>query len=129
MHKWTALTWVHIPPSAVRLGAIQVIVSAVLLMSMASSRQVHTIFLYAWAANGRAGQIQQLYGTRRAVVTHVGMSPDCSMLGLGVREISIAAGTGADVMAGGASAAGQARDVLHQPPGHPELYLYMSVKP
>ena len=80
MHKWTALTWVHIPPSAVRLGAIPVIVSVVLrlLMSIASSRQVHTIFLYAWAANGRAGQFQQLYGTRRAAATHVtvGMSPD-----------------------------------------------------
>ena len=50
------------------------------------------------------------------------MSPDCRKLGLGVREISIAAGTGTDVMAGGAGAAGPAPDV------YPELYLYMSVK-
>ena len=30
------------------------------------------------------------------------MSPDCRKLGLGVLEISIAAGTGPEVMAGGA---------------------------
>ena len=30
------------------------------------------------------------------------MSPDCRKLGLGVQEISISAGTGADVMASGA---------------------------
>ena len=42
----------------------------------------------------------------------MGMSPDCSKLvGLGVLEISIAAGTGIDVIAGGA--AGPAPDVLH----------------
>ena len=41
-----------------------------------------------------------MYGTRRPAAIHVGMSPDCRKLGLGVREISIAAGTGADVMAG-----------------------------
>ena len=55
------------------------------------------------------------------------MSPDCRKLGLGVLEISIAAGTGADVMADGAGAAGPASDVRHQPPDYPELYLYMSV--
>ena len=43
--------------------------------------------------------------------THVGKSPDCSKLGLGVWEIRIAAGTGTDVMAGGAGAAGPAPDV------------------
>ena len=58
----------------------------------------------------------------------MGMSPDCRKLGLSVREISITAGTGTDVMAGGAGAAGQAPDVWHQPPSYPELYLYMSVK-
>ena len=36
---------------------------------------------------------------------------------LGVREISVGAGTGADVMAGGAGAAGPATDLRHQPPG------------
>ena len=35
-------------------------------------------FLYAWAA----------YGTLHATATHVGKLPDCSKLGLGVREIS-----------------------------------------
>ena len=34
-----------------------------------------------------------------------------------MREISVGAGTGADVMAGGAGAAGPAPDVRHQPPG------------
>ena len=46
-------------------------------------------------------------------------------LGLGVLEISVAAGTGgtgADVMAGGAGAAGAAPDVRHQPQGYTDLY-------
>ena len=34
-------------------------------------------------------------------------------------EISIAAGTGADLMAGSAGAAGAAPDVLHHPQGYP----------
>ena len=46
----------------------------------------------------------QVYGSRRAATTHVGKSPHCRALGLGVREISVAAGTGVDVMAGGAAA-------------------------
>ena len=58
------------------------------------------------------------------VAVHVSMSPDCRKLGLGVREISIAAGTGADVMASGARAAGPALDVRSC---YFELYLYMSV--
>ena len=62
--------------------------------------------MYALAGIGRAGpgEFQHLYhdGARRPAAIHVGMSPDCSKLGLGVLEISIAAGTGADVMAGGA---------------------------
>ena len=77
---------------------------------MASGRPVNTISrLYAWATNGRAcpGEFQHLDGTQHAAAIHVGMSPDCRMLGLGVREISIAAGTGEDVMAGGAGAAGR----------------------
>ena len=47
----------------------------------------------------------------------------CRKVGLGVLEMSIAACTGADVMAGGAGAAGAAPDVRHQPQGYPELYL------
>ena len=77
------------------------------------------------------GEFQHLYGTLGAAVIHVGKSPDCGKLRLGhclgVREISIAAGTGAAVMAVGADAAGQAPYVLHQPPCYPELYLYISV--
>ena len=52
------------------------------------------------------------------------MTPDCRALGLGVREISVAAGTGADVMASGAGAAGPAPDVHHPPPGYPDLLPY-----
>ena len=48
-----------------------------------------------------------LYGTLHAAAIHVGMSPDGSKLGLGVREISIAAGTATDVMASGAGEAGR----------------------
>ena len=125
--SWTALTRARTPRSAVRLGAIGVIVSAVLLMSMASGRPVHTISRFICMGCERRGEFQHLYGTRRAAATHVGMSPDCLKLGLGVWEICIAACTGADLMAGGAGAAGPAPDVRHQPPGYPELYLYMSV--
>ena len=41
--NWTALRRAHMPRSAVRVGAIQVIVGVVLLMSMASCRQAHTM--------------------------------------------------------------------------------------
>ena len=58
----------------------------------------------------------------------MGKSPDCRKLGFGVREISIAAGTETDVMAGGAGAAGPAPHVRHQPPCYPELHLDISVK-
>ena len=59
----------------------------------------------AWRA--LASFTEHLYGTLHAAAIHVGMSPDCRKLGLGVREIKIAAGTGADVMASGAGAAGR----------------------
>ena len=71
-----------------------------------------------------------LYSTRRAAAIHVGKSPQCRALGLGVLEISVDAGTGADVMAGGAGAAGPAPDVRHQPPGnrtYPHKNLYILV--
>ena len=45
-------------------------------------------------------------------------------VGHGVLAISVAAGTGADVMAGGAGAAGLALDVRHPPPGYPDLLPY-----
>ena len=91
---------------------------------------MHTISHGLRSANGRAGlgDFPHLYGTLFAAATHVGKSPDCRKVGLSVWEISIAAGTGTDVMAGGAGAAGPAPDVRHQPPDYPELYLYMSVK-
>ena len=60
------------------------------------------------------GAFQQLYGTLRAAATRVGMSPDCSKLGLGLLEISIAAGMGAVVMACGAGAARSAPYVQQQ---------------
>ncbi len=44
---------------------------------------------------------------------HVCNCPACPELGLGVQEISIDVGTGADVMMGVISAAGAAPDVLH----------------
>jgi len=112
----------RMPGSAVRLGAIRVLVSAVFLMSMASSRPVHTISRFVCMGCERQGEFRRLYGSRQAATTHVGKSPHCRALGLGVREISVAAGTGADVMAGGAGAAGAAPDVRHQPPGYTNLY-------
>ena len=94
--------------SAVRLGAIRVVVSAVLVMSMASSRPVHTISRFVCMGCERQGEFRRLYGSRRAATIYVGMSPVCRALGLGVREISVAAGTGSDVMAGRSGAAGPA---------------------
>ena len=61
------------------------------------------------------GEFRRLYSSRRAATTHVGMSPVCRALGLGVREISVAAGTGADVLAGGAGAAGPTPDAPPPP--------------
>ena len=112
------------PGSAVRLGAIRVVVSAVLFMSMASGRQVHTISRFVCMGCERQGEFRRLYGSRKAATIHVGMSPDCRALGLGVREISVAAGTGpgADLLAGGACAAWPTPDVRHQPPGYTDLY-------
>ena len=83
----------RMPGSAVRLGAIRVVVSAVLVMSMASGRPLHTISRFVCMGCERRGEFRRLYGLRRAATTHVGMSPDCRALGLGVREISVAAGT------------------------------------
>ena len=91
-------------------------------MSMASGRPVHTISRFVCMGCERQGEFRRLYGSRQAATTHVGKSPHCRALGLGVREISVAAGTGADVMAGGAGAAGAAPDVRHQPPGYTNLY-------
>ena len=56
---------------------------------------------------------------QRAAAFQLGMTPVCRKLGFGVLEISIAAGTRADLMAGSAGAAGAAPDVLHQPQGYP----------
>jgi len=63
----------------------------------------------------------RVYGSQLAATIHVGTLPHCRAIGLGVREIRVAAGTGADVMAGGAGAAGPTPDVRHQPPGYPDL--------
>ena len=72
----------------------------------------------------RLGEFHRLFGSRQAAKIHIGMTPDCRAPGLGVREISVAAGTGADVMAGGAGAAGPTPDVCHQPQGYPDLLPY-----
>ena len=66
-------------------------------MRMASGTPLHTIshFVYVGCARpGGPGEFQHLYGTLRAAAIHAGMSPDCRKLGLGVWEISIAAGMG-----------------------------------
>ena len=114
----------RMPGSAVPLRAIRVIVSAVLFMSMASGRPVHTISRFVCMGCERQGEFRRLYGSLRATTTHVSMSPVCRALGLGVWEISVAAGTGADVLACGAGAAGTTPDVRHQPPGYPYLLPY-----
>ena len=62
-----------------------------------------------------------MYGARRPAAIHVGMSPDCNKLGLGLLEISIAAGTGADVMAGGVVILS-----YHTIPGSIPVYVYIN---
>ena len=92
----------------------------VLFVSMAvasSGRPVHTISRFICVGCESEGQFCRLFPTRRGVGVHVARSPSCSKLGLGVREIRVAAGTGADVMAGGAGTAGSTPHVRHQPPG------------
>ena len=56
---------------------------------------------------------------QRAAAFQLGMTPVCRKLGFGVLEISIAAGTGADLVACSAGAAEAAPDVFHQPQGYP----------
>ena len=85
------------------------------LANVCCAQQLHTAAAPPCCAARRAAAL-------RAAAFHVGRTPVCSKVGLGVREISIAAGTGADVMAGGAGAAGPAPDVRHQPQGYPDLY-------
>ena len=58
-----------------------------------------------------------------AAAFQLGMTPVCRKLGFGVLEMSITAGTGADVMAGGSCVAGAAPDVLNQPQGDPGFIL------
>ena len=56
--------------------------------------------------------IANVLAMQRAAAFQLGMTHCC-------RQISIAAGTGADLMAGSAGAAGAVLDVLHQPWGYP----------
>ncbi len=100
------------PRSAV---LIRVTVWSLLFVGMAAARPVISRFVCVGCE--REGQFSRLFQTRRAASTHVGMSRTCRKLGLGVREIRVGAGTGADVMAGGAGAAGPATDLRHQSPG------------
>ena len=83
---------------------------------MASGRRVNSIsgsrFVCMGCEPPGAGRVSlntsmPVYGTLHAAAIHVGTSPDCCKLGLGVREISIAAGTATDVMASGAGEAGR----------------------
>ena len=69
----------------------------------------------------REGKFRRLFPTRRAACIHVGKSPSCSKLGLGVRAWC-------EAQWGRAGAAGPAPDVRHQPPaiskpklGYPKL--------
>ena len=111
------------PRSAV---LIRVAVWSLLLVGMAAARPVVSRFVCV--GGERAGQFSRLFQTRRAASIHVGKSHTCRKLGLGVREISVGAGTGADVMAGGAGAAGPATDLRHQLPGISHAKKRISLK-
>ena len=78
-----------------------------------SGRPVHTISRLICVGCDREEHICRLFPMRRWVGVHVARSPSCHKLGLGVRKIRVAAGTGADVMAGEAGAAGPPPDVRH----------------
>ena len=85
---------------------------AVLDISIAAGTGADLMAGSAGAAGAAPDVLSWLYSTQRAAAIHLGMSPQCRTLGLGVREISIAAGTGADVMAGGPGAAGPAPSLV-----------------
>ena len=111
------------PRSAV---LIRVAVWSLLVVGIAAARPVVSRFVCMGCE--REGQFSRLFRTRRAASIHIGMSHTCRKLGLGVREISVGAGTGADVMAGGAGAAGPATDLRHQPPGISHAKKRISLK-
>ena len=103
-----------------------------------NSRVQEPSVLYARAGCSAAHRChRQHFGTLRASPTfasqtfwHAALSSigagrqSAVKVGHGVLAISVAAGTGADVMAGGAGAAGPTPDVRHQPPGYPDLLPY-----
>ena len=93
----------------------------VLEISIAAGMEADLMAGSAGAAGAVPDVLHQPQGyqhaARRGRVT-TWASRQSRALGLGVREISIAVGTGADVMAGGSGAAGPAPDVRHQPPGN-----------
>ncbi len=112
--SWTAL---RMPRSAVHIRVTACLVLCVHMAAARFDRPVHTISRFVCVGCEREGQFCRLFPTRRAACIHVGKSQICRKLGLGVRELRVGAGTAADVMAGGAGAAGPAPDVRHQPPG------------
>ena len=107
------------PRSAVPVGlGVWVVLFASMAAASRSGRPVHTISRFVCMGCESSGQFRHVFVTLRAASIHVSKNPVCRKLGLGVREISIAAGSGADVMAGGSGGVGPAPDVRHQPPGY-----------
>ena len=79
----------RMPRSAVRLGAIRVLESAVLLISMASGRPVHTISRFVCMGCERQGEFRRLYCSLLTTTTHVGKSPHRRALGRGAWKIML----------------------------------------
>jgi hypothetical protein len=96
---------------------MRVIVCFALFVMLSSQSVKPAVSRFVCLGCQQNGQFQHLFTSRRAANIHVGMTKSCRTLGLGVREIHIAAMSGGDVMAGGGGSAGPAPDVRHQPPG------------
>ena len=68
---------------------------------------------------------QTFWHAAAAALSSIGAGRQSAVkVGHGVLAISVAAGTGADVMASGAGAAGPAPDVRHPQQGYPDLLPY-----
>ena len=98
-------------------------------MAVASScRAMHTISRFICAGYEKEGQFCRFSPTLHWVGVHAAKLTSCCKLGLGVREIRVAAGTGADVMASGAGAAGPPPDVRHDDAGICLLVLILATE-
>ena len=72
--------------------------------------------LYVCVCCEEQGTFTSAFISVRAPKTHIGMSPACLAVGLGIQELALETSQ-TDTMVSGSGAAGQASDKRHQQPG------------